>query len=300
MSNRVAIIGTGSIGMDLMCKTISSKGLDLRFVVGRRSDSPGMKEAMLRGVATSSEGISYLEDNIEEFDIVFDATSANSHVEHDRVFSKHNKFVVDLTPAKIGELCVPVINMESLKDSRNINLITCGGQASLPLAYALKNSCEKVMYVEVISSISSDSAGIATRENLNEYVETTEFALKKFTDAEASKAILNINPAVPQVCMQTTLYARCEKVDIERLENNVNNVVKKVKEYVPGYNLVLEPLVDSGSVTLAVQVYGSGDYLPEYSGNLDIINSAAIAVAKFKSKVSAFGSRAVTIEEGLV
>lgn len=300
MSNRVAIIGTGSIGVDLMCKAINSKELDLRFVVGRRRDSPGMREAVRRGVETSSEGISYLEKHIEEFDIVFDATSANSHEEHDRLFSKHNKFVVDLTPAKIGELCVPVINLDLLKNARNINLITCGGQASLPIAYALKNSCDKILYAEVISSISSDSAGIATRDNLNEYIETTEFALKKFTCAEASKAILNINPALPQVCMQTTLYARCEKVDIGKLKSNVNAIVRKVQEYVPGYNLVLEPLVESGNVTLAVQVYGNGDYLPEYAGNLDIINSAAIAVAKFKSKLSSSGSKVAVIEEGVV
>ncbi|PWV76782.1 acetaldehyde dehydrogenase [Halomonas sp. A11-A] len=282
-----------------MCKAIKSKELDLRFVVGRRSDSPGMREAMLRGVETSSEGIYYLEKHIEEFDIVFDATSANSHAEHDRLFSKHNKFVIDLTPAKIGELCVPVINLELLKGKRNINLITCGGQASLPMAYALKKSCDKILYVEVISSISSDSAGIATRDNLNEYVETTEFALKKFTDAEASKAILNINPALPQVCMQTTLYARCEKVDIEKLKSNVSAIVRQVQEYVPGYNLVLEPLVDSGNVTLAVQVYGNGDYLPEYAGNLDIINSAAMAVAKFKSRLSGYSSKIAVIEEGV-
>jgi acetaldehyde dehydrogenase len=300
MSNRVAIIGTGSIGIDLMYKTIKSKELDLLFVVGRRSDSPGMREALQQGVAASSGGISFLENNINEFDIVFDATSAGSHTEHDKVFSKYNKFVVDLTPAKIGELCVPVINMNSLKESRNVNLITCGGQASLPLAYAIKNSCDEVTYVEVISSISSDSAGIATRENLNEYVTTTEFALKKITNAEASKAILNINPAIPQVCMQTTLYARCENVDVDLLIKNVNNVVKQVQAYVPGYNLVLEPLIESGNVTLAVQVYGSGDYLPEYAGNLDIINSAAIAVAKFKSKMGGPGSKTVATEEDFV
>ncbi len=297
MSNRVAIIGTGSIGIDLMYKSIKSRELDLRFVVGRRSDSPGMREAMQQGVETSSEGISFLEDNVDKFDIVFDATSASSHVEHDEVFSKYNKFVIDLTPAKIGELCVPVINMGSLKKARNVNLITCGGQASLPLAYAIKNSCNEVSYIEVISSISSDSAGIATRENLDEYVTTTEFALKKITDAKASKAILNINPAMPQVCMQTTLYARCEEVDVDLLVNKVHDIVNRVQAYVPGYKLVLDPIVESGNVTLAVQVYGSGDYLPEYAGNLDIINSAAIAVAKFRSREAGLDSNAVANEE---
>lgn len=290
MSNRVAIIGTGSIGIDLMYKSIKAEELDLRFVVGRRSDSPGMKEAIQQGVQTSSEGISFLERNVDKFDIVFDATSANSHFEHDEVFSKYNKFVVDLTPAKIGELCVPVVNMDSLRKTRNVNLITCGGQASLPLAHAIKNSCNKVSYIEVISSISSDSAGVATRENLDEYVTTTEFALKMFSGAMKSKTILNINPAVPQVCMQTTLYALCENMDVELLLEKVHDTVKKVQSYVPGYRIVLDPIVESGSVTMAVQVYGSGDYLPEYSGNLDIINSAAIAVAKHRSTEAGYGS----------
>lgn len=138
-------------------------------------------------------------------------------------------------------------------------------------------------YIEVISSISSDSAGIATRKNLDEYITTTEFALKKFTNSQVSKAIFNINPAVPQVCMQTTLYAHCKKINSDTLKKNVSSIVNMVKKYVPGYNLVLEPLIESDKVTLAVQVYGSGDYLPEHAGNLDIINSAAISIAEFKS-----------------
>lgn len=261
MSYKVAIIGTGSIGIDLMYKTIKSKKLDLNFVVGRRSDSPGIREANKNGITTSSDGIEFLEKHINDFDVVFDATSAGAHIENDKIFKKNNKFVIDLTPAKIGDLCIPVINMSSLKKSRNINLITCGGQASLPLAYAIKNSCEEINYIEAISSISSDSAGIATRKNLDEYITTTEFALKKFTNSNLSKAILNINPAVPQVCMQTTLYAHCKNINIEALNKNIFNMVDMVKKYVPGYRLVLEPLIESNKITLAVQVYGSGDYL---------------------------------------
>lgn len=179
MLRKVAIIGTGSIGIDLMYKTIKSKKLDLSFFVGRRVDSPGIQEANKNGITTSSQGVDFLEKHINDFDIVFDATSADAHVENDKIFKKYNKLIIDLTPAKIGELCVPVININSLKQSRNINLITCGGQASLPLAYAIKKSCEEIDYIEVISSISSDSAGIATRKNLDEYITTTEFALKK-------------------------------------------------------------------------------------------------------------------------
>ncbi len=218
MLRKVAIIGTGSIGIDLMYKTIKSKKLDLSFFVGRRVDSPGIQEANKNGIITSSQGVDFLEKHINDFDIVFDATSADAHVENDKIFKKYNKLIIDLTPAKIGELCVPVININSLKKSRNINLITCGGQASLPLAYAIKKSCEEIEYIEVISSISSDSAGIATRKNLDEYITTTEFALKKFTNSKSAKAILNINPAMPQVCMQTTLYAHCKKINNDALK----------------------------------------------------------------------------------
>tara|TARA_R110000751_G_scaffold7524_3_gene30645 strand:- start:2344 stop:3237 length:894 start_codon:yes stop_codon:yes gene_type:complete len=283
MSHRVAIIGTGSIGIDLMYKTIKSKKLDLSFVVGRRNDSPGIQEANTNGITTSSEGIEFLEKHINDFDLVFDATSADAHIENDKILKKYNKFVIDLTPAKIGDLCVPVININSLQKSRNINLITCGGQASLPLAYAIKNSCEEIDYIEVISSISSDSAGIATRKNLDEYITTTEFALKKFTKSNSAKAILNINPAIPQVCMQTTLYAHCRKINSEALNKNISTIINMVKKYVPGYRLALEPIIESNKITLAVQVYGSGDYLPEHAGNLDIINSAAISIAEFRS-----------------
>ncbi|KTG25925.1 acetaldehyde dehydrogenase (acetylating) [Idiomarina sp. WRN-38] len=283
MLRKVAIIGTGSIGIDLMYKTIKSKKLDLSFFVGRRVDSPGIQEANKNGITTSSQGVDFLEKHINDFDIVFDATSADAHVENDKIFKKYNKLIIDLTPAKIGELCVPVININSLKQSRNINLITCGGQASLPLAYAIKKSCEEIEYIEVISSISSDSAGIATRKNLDEYITTTEFALKKFTNSKSAKAILNINPAMPQVCMQTTLYAHCKKINNDALEKNISAIINMVKQYVPGYQLALEPIVQSDKITLAVQVYGSGDYLPKHAGNLDIINSAAISIAESRS-----------------
>ncbi|MDP4557619.1 acetaldehyde dehydrogenase (acetylating) [Halomonas meridiana] len=283
MLRKVAIIGTGSIGIDLMYKTIKSKKLNLSFFVGRRVDSPGIQEANKNGIITSSQGVDFLEKHINDFDIVFDATSADAHVENDKIFKKYNKLIIDLTPAKIGELCVPVININSLKQSRNINLITCGGQASLPLAYAIKKSCEEIEYIEVISSISSDSAGIATRKNLDEYITTTEFALKKFTNSKSAKAILNINPAMPQVCMQTTLYAHCKKINNDALKKNISAIINMVKQYVPGYQLALEPIVQLDKITLAVQVYGSGDYLPKHAGNLDIINSAAISIAESRS-----------------
>ncbi len=261
MSNRVAIIGTGSIGIDLMYKVLKSKQLDLRYVVGRRNESPGMREAMKQNITVSSNGIDFLEENIDGFDIVFDATSANSHISNDKIFARNNKFAIDLTPAKIGDLCVPVINMETLVNNRNINLITCGGQACLPLAYAIKRSCEEVEYIEVISSISSDSAGLATRENLDEYVTTTEFALKEFTNAKLSKAILNINPATPQVCMQTTLYAKCSGIKKEALKLEIHDVVKRVRNYVPGYNLILEPIIDENQIVTFI-IIGYINVLP--------------------------------------
>ncbi|AMB83995.1 acetaldehyde dehydrogenase (acetylating) [Pseudomonas agarici] len=279
---RVAILGSGSIGVDLTFKVLASRNLQLAFIVGRNQYSEGLRVAKNAGVETSSDGIDFLKENTRHFDMVFDATSAKAHVSNNDFFKENGIFAIDLTPAKLGTLCVPSINLQGIENTQNVNLITCGGQASIPLAYALAQAVEAIEYLEVVSTISSRSAGIATRENINEYLVTTEYALAKFSGAQHTKAILNINPADPGICMQTTLYARATYKDFRVVEQKLEDMVKKIQSYVPGYQLVLQPIENNGYITLSLTVHGSGDYLPSYAGNLDIINCAAIAVAEHK------------------
>jgi acetaldehyde dehydrogenase len=276
----VAIIGSGSIGTDLMFKVRASPTLNLSFVVGRDANSTGLAIAREHGIETSAAGFDFVKENGDAFDIVFDATSAYAHREHNTFFSDAKKFAIDLTPARVGLICVPSINLEESDGEQNINLITCGGQASLPLAYALKNSTNQIDYLEVVSTISAASAGLATRENINQYLVTTEYALSRFSGAKSVKAILNINPAEPGVAMQTTIYAYASFDDFQTIQNAIEKAASMVQEYVPGFKIVLNPVLDAGRITVSMTVYGSGHYLPEYAGNLDIINCAAIAVAR--------------------
>jgi acetaldehyde dehydrogenase len=278
---RAAIIGSGSIGIDLMYKAMRSSHLDLRMVVGRSSGSEGLARARELGILTSADGIDFLAMHSDEIDIVFDATSAQSHIANDQVFRKAKLLAIDMTPAKVGVICVPSINLHSIANERNVNLVTCGGQASIPLAYAIAQSFKTLEYIEVASTIASDSAGLATRENINQYILTTEQALRHFSGADRTKAVLNINPAKPGIDMQTTVFAKGSYDCIEKVQASVRQMVSRVQQYVPGYQMVLAPVESKGHLTMSVTVRGSGDYLPAYAGNLDIINCAAIAVAEF-------------------
>lgn len=280
---RAAIIGSGSIGMDLMYKAMRSRHLDLKMVVGRSLASEGLARARELGIGTSAEGIEFLAHHASGIDIVFDATSAQSHRVNEQFFRKANLLAIDMTPAKIGAICVPSINLDSIANERNVNLVTCGGQASIPLAYAIAQAFESLEYIEVASTIASDSAGLATRENINQYILTTEQALRHFSGAGRSKAVLNINPAKPGINMQTTVFAKGSYESVEKVQASVRQMVARVQRYVPGYQVVLEPIESMGYLTMSVTVRGSGDYLPAYAGNLDIINCAAIAVAEFHS-----------------
>lgn len=253
--------------------------------VGRNLNSPGLAKANAMGVRISDRSIQALAEESDAYDLVFDATSAMDHVKHWEVLKKLGKVVIDLTPARIGAMCVPAINLEACLGQSNINMVTCGGQASTPLAHAIGVTHESVEYIEVVSSIASRSAGPATRLNLDEYIETTEGAIKQFSGCARAKTILILNPAVPCVNMQTTVLAKVAKPNIEALKMEVEKVVARLKTYVPGYELLLGPIFEGGRIVIMVKVQGLGDYLPKYSGNLDIINCAAIATAE------AFGRR---------
>lgn len=279
---RVAILGTGNIGTDLLIKAMRSDVLECSLFVGRNLRSDGMQKASQLGVPISDRGLEAIAQQADNIDIVFDATSAAAHLEHWPVLQKLGKTVIDMTPAKLGELCVPAINTEQILANRaqNINMITCGGQASVPIANAIAAVQDDIDYIEVASSIASRSAGPATRANLDEYIETTEQALIKFSRARQAKAILILNPARPPIDMQTTIYAKIQNPDLPAIRASVDEMMKRITQYVPGYQLIVPPTVVDGNVMITVKVLGNGDYLPRYAGNLDIINCAAIGIAE--------------------
>lgn len=281
---KVAILGSGNIGTDLLIKVLRSPHLECGAFIGRNLSSPGMTKAVGLGVNVSSESISYIEKNPSCCDLVFDATSANDHKAHAPIFKKLGKIAVDLTPAQVGDMCVPAVNMQECLSSGNVNMITCGGQASIPVAYALKLSHSDIDYIEVVSSIASRSAGPATRRNLDEYIHTTENGIQKFSGCRRSKAILNLNPAQPCVNMQTTVMAKVAQPNVQEFSKAFREVAVRIQKYVPGYEILVDPTVENGRIIVMMRVRGLGDYLPAYAGNLDIINCAAIAMAEEYAK----------------
>ena len=281
-SLNIGILGTGNIGTDLMVKALRSPVLNCTIFAGRNLNSAGMKKASALGVAISDRGIASIEENPGLCDLVFDATSAAAHQEHWKILDRLGKHVIDLTPANIGRMCAPAINVDECSGPgvRNVNMITCGGQSSIPIAYAVAGALRDVDYVEVASSIASRSAGPATRLNLDEYVETTEMALRKFVGVQKAKAILILNPAHPPIDMQTTIYVHARSYDVDAARQAVEPMVGRLKRYVPGFDLIVPPTLEGGRLITTIKVRGNGDYLPQYAGNLDIINCAAIAVAE--------------------
>ena len=285
---RAAILGSGNIGTDLLVKVLRSKYLTCPIFIGRSLNSNGLQKAQSLGVPISIESIKYIENNPDCCDIVFDATSAKDHLQHAEILKKLNKFVIDLTPAKVGLMCVPAVNIQQSLRASNVNMVTCGGQSSIPIAYAISQAHEDVDYIEVVSSIASRSAGPATRANLDEYIHTTEMGLQYFSGATKTKAILNLNPATPCINMQTTVFAKVKEPNLTLLKEKVQLIEQEIKKYVPGYEIIVNPTLENGRIVIMLRVVGLGDYLPEYAGNLDIINCAAIAVAEefAKEKIS--------------
>ena len=276
----VAVLGTGNIGTDLLLKIMRSPVLECRLFAGRNLASPGMTKASLLNVPVSAKGVESILELKDEITLVFDATSAEDHLNHAQLFEKSGIVAIDLTPAKVGKMCVPAVNLDDCLNLPNVNMVTCGGQASIPLAYAIAQANEGVEYIETVSSIASRSAGPATRINLDEYLYTTETGLSLFAKCSHTKAILNLNPAQPCVHMQTTVMAKIAKPNVEKTRQKVAEMVALIKQYVPGYQLILEPIIENGRLVAMVRVDGLGDYLPKYAGNLDIINCAAVAFAE--------------------
>jgi acetaldehyde dehydrogenase (acetylating) len=276
----VAILGSGNIGTDLLFKVLRSPRLDCRIFAGRNLASPGMSRASAHQINVTAKGLDGILELKSEIDLVFDATSAEDHIRHAPLLKKAGIVVVDLTPAKVGKMCVPAVNLEACLADANVNMVTCGGQAAIPLAYAIAKANPEVEYIETVSSIASRSAGPATRINLDEYLYATETGLTMFTGCERAKAIINLNPAQPCVHMQTTVMAKIGNPDLVKTREKITEIVGLIKKYVPGYNLIFEPMIESGRLIAMVRVDGLGDYLPKYAGNLDIINCAAVAFAE--------------------
>lgn len=276
---KVGIIGTGNIGSDLLVKIQKSDVLECGIFAGRNPDSEGVIRAKELGVPTTFESISYIEKNPDCCQIVFDATSAKVHKYNAPILKRLGKFTLDLTPAHIGKFCVPAINLGDALSQENVNLVTCGGQATVPIAFAI-SSVANVKYLEIVASIASKSAGIGTRNNIDEFTQTTKEAIKEIAGIEHTKAIIILNPAEPPITMQNTVYAIVESPDMKKITQAVKSIESRIQKYVHGYKIVLGPIYENGRITTTVQVVGSGDFLPPYAGNLDIITCAAVEIAE--------------------
>lgn len=281
---KIAILGSGNIGSDLLSKVVRSELLECTLFIGRNLSSRGVARAAAMGVLVSDKSIDAITENPDICDLVFDATSALSHLRHAPVLERLGKLVIDMTPSNLGQMCVPAVNLEEALSQTNVNMVTCGGQATVPIAHVIGQVHGTVPYIEVVSQIASRSAGPATRINLDEYIENTERAVLEFSGCQHAKAILNLNPAQPPVDMQSTVFAKTDHPDLDALRPAIDTMVEQIRQYVPGYQLIVPPTIENGRIVVMVRVLGLGDYLPAYAGNLDIINCAAIAVAEGHAK----------------
>lgn len=280
MKLKIAILGTGNIGTDLLLKILKTNFIEVVVFVGRRLDSDGIKIAKSKGIKVSDKGINYFINNPNCCDLVYDCTNAEDAKYHYTVFKNQKIKVIDLTPAKIGPMCVPDVNGDLILSENNVNMITCGGQASIPILCLLSKYCYGLEYIEVVSQISSKSAGMSTRINIDDYIKTTQNAIGQFTGCESTKVILNLNPAEPCVDMQTTMFVKCKNFNSYGLLERIKEKIEELKTYIPYYELILPPKEENGIIITSVRVKGSGDYLPSFAGNLDIINCAAIKISE--------------------
>jgi len=288
----VAIIGSGNIGTDLMYKLERSDLLDLVAVIGIDPKSDGLARAAARGYEAPHTGIDWVAENPDAVKLVFDATSAYVHRKHDEVLSGLGIIGVDLTPAAIGPKVIPSVNLTEHLDKRNVNMVTCGGQATTPMVYAVRRAIDHLPYAEMVSTVSSKSAGPGTRQNIDEFTRTTAKALEEIGGATIGKAIIILNPAEPPILMRNTVFAGLpEGSDHDAVIDSIYEMEKSVAQFVPGYRLKNRPVIEEGPfntpggvvpyrAVVLLEVEGAGDYLPTYAGNLDIMTAAALRVGE--------------------
>ncbi len=281
---KCALIGPGNIGTDLLAKLQRSPVLEPVWMVGIDPNSDGLKRARDLGIKTTAEGVDGLIPHMKAdgVQIVFDATSAYVHAENSRKVNAEGALMIDLTPAAIGPYCVPPVNLVEHVGKRemNVNMVTCGGQATIPMVAAISR-VQPVAYGEIVATVSSKSAGPGTRKNIDEFTRTTSGAIEKVGGAKKGKAIIIINPAEPPLIMRDTVHCLTEdEPDQEKITASIHAMIKEVQKYVPGYKLVNGPVFDGNRVSVFLEVEGLGDYLPKYAGNLDIMTAAAARTAE--------------------
>ena len=290
---KAVIIGPGNIGTDLLMKAMRSEWIEPVWMVGIE-ESEGIKRARDFGMKVSTSGVDGMLDHVLEDDIriAFDATSAYVHAENSRKLNELGVIMIDLTPAAIGPFCVPPVNLKQHAEQleMNVNMVTCGGQATIPMVAAV-SQVQEVDYGEIIATVSSKSAGPGTRKNIDEFTRTTAAAIEKVGGAKQGKAIIIINPAEPPLLMRDTVHCLTkEKPDEEAITRAVLEMVEAVQKYVPGYRLVNGPVFDGHRVSMFMEVEGLGDFLPTYSGNLDIMTAAGLRTAEMFAEEASNGN----------
>ena len=289
---KAAIIGPGNIGTDLLMKALRSEFIEPVWMVGVDPDSPGLARAREMGIKTTSEGVDGLLPHMiaDGVQICFDATSAYVHAENSRKVNEKGALMIDLTPAAIGPYCIPPVNLMDAIGQKvmNVNMVTCGGQATIPMVAAV-SQVQAVSYGEIVATVSSKSAGPGTRKNIDEFTRTTAGAIEKVGGAAKGKAIIIINPAEPPLMMRDTIHClTVDTPDQEAITASVHAMIKEVQKYVPGYKLKNGPVFDGNRVSIYMEVEGLGDFLPKYAGNLDIMTAAGLRTAEmFAEKILA-------------
>ncbi|MDA8662072.1 acetaldehyde dehydrogenase (acetylating) [Luminiphilus sp.] len=285
---KAAIIGPGNIGTDLLMKCQRSDFIEATWMVGIE-DSAGIQRARTLGLQTTTDGVDGLVAGFSAnpVDFVFDATSAYVHAENSRKVTALGATMIDLTPAAIGPFCIPPVNLQALLDrgpTQNVNMVTCGGQATIPMVAAVSR-VQSVSYAEIVATVASKSVGMGTRDNIDEFTRTTSSAIEKIGGADEGKAIIVINPAEPPLVMRDTIHCLTKEAPKETdIRASIAAMVTEVQRYVPGYRLKNAPIVDGHRVTISVEVEGLGDFLPKYAGNLDIMTAAGLRTAEMMAQ----------------